>query len=334
MTVSSLILPRLVRTSSWIPSAKKASSFSALRFSKGKTAMLLAGISGTVAATGRETCRRKYPSASRPMMRTSAASTSIRSLTTARRASATFSSCARLIFCGTSALPASGVTIHDVNLHTMLHLHLSAVVQMWLPVGVLPQIARHSLRQEDMPRIPAIHHPLRQVDAGAGHVRAIIHIGNLIDGSALHPHAQRQLRFAPQRLRNLQSATHRRVGTGEKSQRHSIAGRQANQFSHRLRDPELFRAAHNLIQPLEQRALLIHRQFRVADNVGAEDVRDLEMRIRFELSGHGNSQPPHNFAPSQSRRAQSEMLASLLKEPTVSPPSTAAPAIVPHIDCR
>src|SRR6266576_2942573 len=40
MTVSSLTLPKVVRTSSWMPSAKNASSLSALIFSNGRTAML------------------------------------------------------------------------------------------------------------------------------------------------------------------------------------------------------------------------------------------------------------------------------------------------------
>src|SRR5437016_13958249 len=55
MTVSSLTLPKVVRTSSWIPSAKKASSFSALIFSKGRTAMLFSETAAACAAGVLET---------------------------------------------------------------------------------------------------------------------------------------------------------------------------------------------------------------------------------------------------------------------------------------
>src|SRR5438034_7614888 len=44
ITFKSLILARFDSSSSWMPSAKKAFSFSSLRFSKGRTAILFSGI--------------------------------------------------------------------------------------------------------------------------------------------------------------------------------------------------------------------------------------------------------------------------------------------------
>src|SRR5215212_9990441 len=51
ITVSPLILPRLVSTSSCMPSAKNASSFSALMFSNGRTATVFSD-TGTACAAG------------------------------------------------------------------------------------------------------------------------------------------------------------------------------------------------------------------------------------------------------------------------------------------
>src|SRR5439155_18695212 len=55
ITVSSLTLPKVVRTSSCMPSAKKASSFSVLIFSNGKTAMLFSETGAGCAAGVLET---------------------------------------------------------------------------------------------------------------------------------------------------------------------------------------------------------------------------------------------------------------------------------------
>src|SRR5438445_11456607 len=55
MTVSSLTLPKVVRTSSWIPSAKKASSLSVLIFSNGRTATLFSETAAACAVVALET---------------------------------------------------------------------------------------------------------------------------------------------------------------------------------------------------------------------------------------------------------------------------------------
>ena len=52
ITFRSLILERFDSSSSWMPSAKKALSFSSLRFSSGSTAMLFSGIAATCAWGG------------------------------------------------------------------------------------------------------------------------------------------------------------------------------------------------------------------------------------------------------------------------------------------
>jgi len=159
-------------------------------------------------------------------------------------------------------------------------------MQLRSPFTVLAEIAGHASGEEDVPRVAAIHHSLRHVDPAPGDVRAVIHIGNLIDRSAVDAHAQEKVRMLLQGLRDLDRAAHRRIRAGEKCQRHAIARRQPNEFTSRLRGAELLRCANDLIQLPQEIALLIDWQFRVTDNVREQDVRDLEMQIRRLLGSH------------------------------------------------
>ena len=66
------------------------------------------------------------------------------------------------------------IEIYHMKPDTMFHLafaqdHADAVAHR----RILFQIIRHMLRDQDVPRIAAIHHPLRDVDAGAGNVRLL-----------------------------------------------------------------------------------------------------------------------------------------------------------------
>jgi hypothetical protein len=49
---------------------------------------------------------------------------------------------------------------------------------------------------------------------------------------------------------------------------------------------ELRRLAHHLIKLLHRFALLVDEQLRVTHHVDEQDVRDLEVRIGFQLGGH------------------------------------------------
>src|SRR5437016_201247 len=50
---------------------------------------------------------------------------------------------------------------------------------------------------------------------------------------------------------------------------------------------ELLRAADNLVQLLEQSALLINQQLGVADDVDEKDIGDLKLNLLLNLRGHG-----------------------------------------------
>ena len=50
---------------------------------------------------------------------------------------------------------------------------------MRAPLAILFQIVSHMLAQKNVPRVPAIHHSLRQIDSRARHIGAIVHIDNI-----------------------------------------------------------------------------------------------------------------------------------------------------------
>ena len=59
----------------------------------------------------------------------------------------------------------------------MFHFEIAQVMQIRLPPAVLCKIVGYAFGSQDVPGITAIHHPLRDVDAGAGDVLSLVHIG-------------------------------------------------------------------------------------------------------------------------------------------------------------
>ena len=59
-----------------------------------------------------------------------------------------------------------GVEIDQMKPDAVLNLALTQVTQTRRPLPVLHQIIRYVLREENVPGVAAIHHPLRHVDAG------------------------------------------------------------------------------------------------------------------------------------------------------------------------
>ena len=88
------------------------------------------------------------------------------------------------------------IEINDRKRYAMLDLDLTKVVQIWVPFRVLAEIFRNPLREQDVPRIPARHDPLRDVDGSAGNVGPVVHVRSTANGPAVHPHPQFQPRVA------------------------------------------------------------------------------------------------------------------------------------------
>jgi hypothetical protein len=85
------------------------------------------------------------------------------------------------------------------------------------------EILGDMLGKQNVPGIPAFHHPLRYVQTSSCHIRATSHIDHTTNRAAMHSHAELQARMFLSRAADLYCALHRRFYNGVKDQRHSIA---------------------------------------------------------------------------------------------------------------
>ena len=66
---------------------------------------------------------------------------------------------------------------------------------------------------------------------------------------------------------NLSRATHRRINTGEKDQRHTIACRYAHKFTCGIRGTKLRSVTNNVVEQNEELALLAAKELGITYNV-------------------------------------------------------------------
>src|SRR6202008_2839397 len=92
------------------------------------------------------------------------------------------------------------------------------------------QIISHVFRQQDVPRIAAIHDSLGHVDSGAGDVGAATDIDYFADRPAVNTHPYQNLRVRFEFLPDFERAPRWFLRTIAKDQRHSIASRETNEF--------------------------------------------------------------------------------------------------------
>ena len=69
-----------------------------------------------------------------------------------------------------------GVKVGDAHPRTVFHLEGADVVQERSPSFVFRQILGHMLGEKNVSGVATIHHPLRDVDAGAGNVGLFVQI--------------------------------------------------------------------------------------------------------------------------------------------------------------
>jgi hypothetical protein len=88
---------------------------------------------------------------------------------------------------------------------------------------------------------------------------------------------------------------HRKFDRGfrivEEHQHHSIPRRNAGESSFGFRAPEPLRFSHNQRQLSNDPALLSNEQCGVTDHVHHQDVRDLQLEIRFSFGSHTTTAP-------------------------------------------
>ena len=135
------------------------------------------------------------------------------------------------------------------------------IMQVRLPMPVLAQVLRHVRRQKNMLGIAAIQHSLRNINSRTGYVRFVVNIGDSIDRTTVNSHPQTDVRMILQCLADLERAPHWFFRTVEEYEHHPIAGRHSDEFAPCFRGAETFGISHDLLQPLQQFNLLVHKQF-------------------------------------------------------------------------
>ncbi len=97
-----------------------------------------------------------------------------------------------------------------------------------------------------MAGVAAIHHPLGDVDPGAGDVRLLVQIGNGVDWTAVNAHSDTKGRMVSQSFADLHSAENRRFDTIPKHKRASVTRGQTQELAFGFGESELFSAADDL----------------------------------------------------------------------------------------
>ncbi|PYU11445.1 MAG: hypothetical protein DMG29_15880 [Acidobacteria bacterium] len=76
----------------------------------------------------------------------------------------------------------------EVQPDPVLDLRFTQIVQQVRPGAELPEHFGHGARNQDVPRVSAVHHPLGDVDAPAGYVAVRVDIGHAIDRAGVDAH--------------------------------------------------------------------------------------------------------------------------------------------------
>ena len=107
----------------------------------------------------------------------------------------------------------------------MFHFDFADFVKIGLPSAVLRQIFGCPFGKEDMTGIAQVHHALGDIDAGARHIGAVVHVGDAANRPGVNAHANAQSRMRFQSFGYLHRALQRCFGSGEKYQRHAVTRR-------------------------------------------------------------------------------------------------------------
>jgi hypothetical protein len=128
----------------------------------------------------------------------------------------------------------------------------------------------------------------------------------------MHSHSQLNLRISLQGLADFHRAFHRRFRAVGKHQRHSITGREPDQFASRFGFAEMRCVPDELIKLLKYLALIVDQEFRKANHIHEQDMGDFEMKILFNRCRHPVKLPENKvFDNSASSRPSRTKLAQL-----------------------
>jgi hypothetical protein len=77
----------------------------------------------------------------------------------------------------------------------VLHFARTQLVQELPPPLVLLEVLGNTFGHQDVARVAAIHHALRDINADAGDVDLFVYIRDFLDRSAVNAHADAKLRM-------------------------------------------------------------------------------------------------------------------------------------------
>src|SRR5205814_5977223 len=103
---------------------------------------------------------------------------------------------------------------------------------------------------------------------------------------AVNAHPDLQALVVLQRPADLKGALRRFLRTFIEHQRHAVAGRDFQYTIGRFSFLELLGQANNPVEFINSGVLFVNGEFRVADNVEEEHVRDLKLDLLFNFGGH------------------------------------------------
>jgi hypothetical protein len=99
---------------------------------------------------------------------------------------------------------------------------------------ILFEIVGRAFGKQNVPRIAAVHHALRDVYTGTRHVRHLVDVNDAADRAAVYAHPQGKLRVLLESPAYLQGALDRRLRTAVENQRHAVTGWDSNQSASRF----------------------------------------------------------------------------------------------------
>ena len=90
-----------------------------------------------------------------------------------------------------------GVKVNNGDAYAMFNFDFADFVKIGLPSAVLRQIFGGAFGQQNVTGIAQIHHALGDIDAGARHIGAVVHVGDSANrpGVNAHAHPQSRMRF-------------------------------------------------------------------------------------------------------------------------------------------
>src|SRR3954451_17624406 len=144
------------------------------------------------------------------------------------------------------------------------------------PLCILRQVVGHVLRQQNVAGIATIHDSLGDINASSREVWSIVNVFDLINRSAMNPHANRAVRMVAEHRRYFERAPRRLLRAFEKKKHHAIAGRKTDQFPSRFRLLKAFGGPNGAIQFLDGFDLLVSQESRKSNDINQQKMCNLE----------------------------------------------------------